>query len=113
MSDLKEASNFIGQVATYSNRERIDGFSYYSFDAFDVMVSESALIDIGTASGVILHIEVKDVDEHIRMVAERSSLRPSFSPEHTDWGTYSALAHSKKTGLPSDRHLQWHMTAQD
>ncbi|MDO4718596.1 MAG: hypothetical protein Q4B08_13665 [Propionibacteriaceae bacterium] len=102
VADLEEASDFIEQVASYSSRECVKGFSCYRFGAFDVMLSESALIDIGTVSGVVLHIEVADVAEHVRLVAERSGLRPSFGPEPTDWGTYSAIYRSEKTGLVID-----------
>lgn len=57
VAGLEEASDCIDQAARYSSRERVKGFSCYRFGAFDIMLSESALIGIGTLWGVILHID--------------------------------------------------------
>ncbi|MDO4784099.1 MAG: hypothetical protein Q3997_03315 [Propionibacteriaceae bacterium] len=62
VADLKEPPNFVEWVTSYSPRERVEGFSGRRFGTFEGMLSESALLDIGTASGVIRHIEVADED---------------------------------------------------
>ncbi|MDO4241472.1 MAG: hypothetical protein Q4C71_02960 [Microbacteriaceae bacterium] len=102
VSDLEAASDFIEAITKPAGKERVPGFSCYSFAGFDVMLSESALIETGKASGVIIHVEVADVEAKAADILARSGLSPAFGPSKTDWGTYSAIYRNDDLGFAID-----------
>ncbi len=63
-------------------------------------------MDVGTSSGVIVHIEVEDLDAQVRQIAEQHSIAPSYGPEHTEWGTYSAIFYSPEAGFAIDLYSE-------
>lgn len=72
VSGPEEASGFIDQVTDYSSRERTEGFYCCSLGSFNAMLHKFELNESGIVFSVITHVEVADVDEHVRSVAERS-----------------------------------------
>ena len=104
--DLDASSDFIEAITEPSSSERVEGFSCYSFESFDVMLSESALIDIGVVGGVILHVKVADVESRVASIQNGSGLTPEFGPQKTDWGTYSAIYSDPNAGFAIDLYAE-------
>lgn len=104
--DLDAGSDFIEAITEPSSSERVEGFSCYSFGTFDVMLSESALIETGVVGGIILHVKVADVESRVASIQNDSGLTPEFGPQRTDWGTYSAIYSDPNAGFSIDIYAE-------
>lgn len=102
VEDLDAASDFIEDITEPINIERVPGWSCYSFRSFDIMLSESALVDTGNCSGIIIHVEVSDVDTKVSYLTNQLGLSPMYGPSQTDWGTYSAIYRDSRAGFAID-----------
>ena len=68
-----------------------DGFAQFTIGSHCLMLSQNHLIPLNNfQSGIILHIEVEDVDQNYRRLKELGA-EILYDPVVTDWGTESLL----------------------
>lgn len=68
-----------------------DGFAQFTIGSHCLMLSEKHLISLENfQSGIILHIEVEDVDQNYQRLKELDA-NILHGPAVTDWGTESLL----------------------
>ena len=68
-----------------------DGFAQFTIGSHCLMLSENHLIPLENfQSGIILHIEVEDVDQNQKRIKE-IGVDILHGPCETDWGTESLL----------------------
>ena len=68
-----------------------DGFAQFTIGSHCLMLSQNHLIPLEDfQSGIILHIEVEDVDQNYRRLKELGA-EILYGPVVTDWGTESLL----------------------
>lgn len=78
-----------------------DGFAQFTIGNHSLMFSQSHLIPLENfQSGIILHIEVEDVDQNYKRLTELG-IKVLHGPCETDWGTESLLVKGP-TGLVID-----------
>ena len=70
-----------------------DGFAQFTIGSHCLMLSENHLIPLENfQSGIILHIEVEDVDQNQKRLKEIGvEILHGHGPCETDWGTESLL----------------------
>ena len=88
--DVPKVTAFLTALLGIEPTVAEERFAEFDIDGFTLMLSPDALIPVGPARGVILHIEVADADAAVERgrAAGATVLR---DPANTDWGTYSAL----------------------
>ena len=68
-----------------------DGFAQFTIGSHCLMLSQNHLIPLEDfQTGIILHIEVEDVDQNYRRLKELGA-EILYGPVVTDWGTESLL----------------------
>ena len=68
-----------------------DGFAQFTIGSHCLMLSQNHLIPLEDfRTGIILHIEVEDVDQNYRRLKELGA-EILYGPVVTDWGTESLL----------------------
>ena len=88
--DVPRSARMLARLFDVEPDEVGDRFAQLTLDAMTIMLSPDALVPMGEARGVILHVEVDesvDAEERAR-AAGAQILRPTT---RTDWGTVSTL----------------------
>lgn len=88
--DVPAATSFFRDVVGLTVRVEDARFAELDGGAITIMLSPDALVPIQEAAGVILHIQVDDVEgalEHAR----RAGATVVLEPMRTEWGTESAM----------------------
>ena len=68
-----------------------DSFAQFTIGSHCLMLSENHLIPLNNfQSGIILHIEVEDVEQNYQRLKELGT-EILYGPSETDWGTESLL----------------------
>ena len=68
-----------------------DGFAQFTIGSHCLMLSQNHLISLENfQSGIILHIEIEDVDQNYQRLKEHGA-EILYGPAVTDWGTESLL----------------------
>lgn len=91
VSDVRKSAKDFQKILNIEPDVLEDRFAQFTIGDHCLMLSPDALVPIETtASGIIVHIEVEDVDSEFRRMKE-VSVTTLMEPSTTDWGTYSLL----------------------
>ncbi|MGB9752082.1 MAG: lactoylglutathione lyase [Roseiflexus castenholzii] len=88
--DVPAATAFFRDVVGLTVRVEDAHFAELDGGAITIMLSPDALVPTREAAGVILHIQVDDVEAALDH-ARRSGATVVLEPTHTDWGAESAM----------------------
>ncbi|MCS6881458.1 MAG: VOC family protein [Oscillochloridaceae bacterium] len=88
--DVPAATAFFRDVVGLPVRVEDARFAELDGGAIMIMLSPDALVPVQEAAGVILHIQVDDVEGALER-ARRSGAAVLLEPTRTDWGTESAM----------------------
>ncbi|MCS6839223.1 MAG: VOC family protein [Roseiflexus sp.] len=90
MRDVPSAASFFRDVVGLTVRVEDARFAELDGGAITIMLSPGALVPVQEAAGVILHIQVEDVESAIER-ARHAGVTVVLEPTRTDWGTESAM----------------------
>lgn len=88
--DVPAATALLSAVLGVEPAFAEERFAEFRLGAMTLMLSSDALVPMSNAAGVILHVEVPDVDEALER-ARKSGATVLREPGPTDWGWESAM----------------------
>jgi catechol 2,3-dioxygenase-like lactoylglutathione lyase family enzyme len=88
--DVPAGTAFFTSLLGVEPRVAEDRFAEFDLGGFTLMLSPDAMVPIAPARGVILHIEVDDLEQATER-AEGAGAEFLLGPLTTDWGTRSVL----------------------
>ena len=69
-----------------------DSFAQFTIGSHCLMLSQNHLVPLENfQSGIILHVEVEDIDQNYKRLKEQLGIQVLNGPAVTDWGTESLL----------------------
>jgi predicted enzyme related to lactoylglutathione lyase len=88
--DVPKATTFLTALLGIEPKVAEERFAEFDIGGFTLMLSPDAMVPVAPARGVILHVEVADVDAAVKR-AQAAGAIVLQGPQNTDWGTYSVL----------------------